>query len=129
MSSVLSTGKKKITMNRLRNIYDAATLTKRLQQETFERITLSFYRYVKIENLVEFRDELYKAFSSQGILGRIYVAEEGINAQLNVPEHNFSTFKNFIEANEKLSGVPLKIAVEDNRFSFLKLKIKFRSKI
>lgn len=116
-------------MNQLRNIYDTATLTKRLQEETFQRITLSFYRYVKIENPAEFRDELYKAFSSLGILGRIYVAEEGINAQLNVPEHNLIAFKNFLNTHNKLSGVTLKIAVEDNRFSFLKLKIKVRNKI
>ena len=116
-------------MSQLRNIYDTVTLTKRLQQETFQRITLSFYRYVKIENPAEFRDELYKEFSSLGILGRIYVAEEGINAQLNVPEHNFEAFKKFLSLHEKLSGVPLKIAVENSRFSFIKLKIKTRNKI
>src|SRR5436189_82517 len=49
-------------MSQLRNIYDTATLTKRLQTETFQRITLSFYKYVKIENPAEFRDELYKTF-------------------------------------------------------------------
>ena len=116
-------------MSQLRNIYDTATLTKRLQAETFQRVTLSFYKYVKIENPSAFRDELYKGFSSLGILGRIYVAEEGINAQLNVPEYNFGAFKDFLNSHEKLSGVSLKIAVEDNRFSFLKLKIKVRNKI
>jgi len=116
-------------MKRLHNIYDAEVLGKRLSAETFQRITLSFYRYVKIENPAEFRDEFYIALSALGILGRIYVAEEGINAQLNVPEYNFEAFKNFINTHEKLSGVPLKVAVEDNRFSFLKLKIKVRNKI
>jgi UPF0176 protein len=116
-------------VSQLRNIFDLATLTRRLQEETFQRITLSFYRYVKVENPLAFRDELYKAFSSFGVLGRIYVAEEGINAQLNVPEHNFSAFQSFINTHEKLSGVPLKIAVENSRFSFLKLKIKARNKI
>ena len=116
-------------MSQLRNIYDTATLTKRLQEETFQRITLSFYRYVKIENPAEFRDELYKSFSSLGILGRIYIAEEGINAQLNVHEHNFDAFKNYINLHNELAGVSLKKAVEDNRFSFLKLKIKVRNKI
>src|SRR5689334_2177416 len=116
-------------MNRLRNIYDSKTLTERLQQETFGRITLSFYRYVKIENPSAFRDELYKAFSELGVLGRIYIAEEGINAQLSVPENNFSVFQNYLNIHQKFSGVSLKIAVEDNRFSFIKLKIKFRNKI
>ena len=116
-------------MNRLRNIYDSKTLTSRLQQETFQRVTLSFYRYVKIESPQELRDELYKAFSSLGVLGRIYVADEGINAQLSVPENNFSLFQDYLNNHQKFSGVPLKIAVEDNRFSFIKLKIKVRNKI
>src|SRR2546423_741524 len=113
-------------MNRLRNIYDSKTLTVRLQQEPFQRVTLSFYRYVKIENLSAFRDDLYGAFSSLGVLGRIYVASEGINAQISVSENNFSAFREYLNGHEKFSGVPLKIAVEDNRFSFIKLKIKVR---
>src|SRR5258706_719210 len=116
-------------MNRLRNIYDSKTLTARLQQEPFQRITLSFYRYVKIETPFAFRDELYEAFSSLGVLGRIYVATEGINAQLSVPENSFSAFWNYLDNHEKFSGVALKTAVEDNRFSFIKLKIKVRNKI
>jgi UPF0176 protein len=116
-------------MNRLRNIYDSKTLTARLQQEPFQRITLSFYRYIKIENPSALRDELYKAFSELGVLGRIYLAEEGINAQLSVPENNFNAFKNYLDNHEKFSGVALKTAVEDNHFSFIKLKIKVRNKI
>ena len=116
-------------MKQLRNIYDTATLTKRLQAEAFNRITLSFYRYVKIENPSAFRDELYAALDSLGVLGRIYVAPEGINAQISVPENMFEEFKNYLSNHEKFNGVPLKIAVEDNRFSFIKLKIKARKKI
>jgi len=116
-------------MNRLRNIYDSKTLTVRLQQEPFQRVTLSFYRYVKIENPAAFRDNLYGTFSSLGVLGRIYIANEGINAQISVPENSFSAVKEYLNGHEKFSGVPLKIAVEDNRFSFIKLKIKVRNKI
>jgi UPF0176 protein len=116
-------------MNRLRNIYDSKTLTVRLQQEPFQRVTLSFYRYVKIENPSAFRDDLYRAFSSLGVLGRIYIANEGINAQISVPENTFSAFQEYLNGHQKFSGVPLKIAVEDNRFSFIKLKIKVRNKI
>src|SRR5262249_44113480 len=111
-------------MNHLRNIYDSKTLTARLEQETFQRTTLSFYRYVKIENPSSLRDDLYRAFSSLGVLGRIYVATEGINAQVSVPENKFAAFRNYLNGHEKFSNVALKRAVEDNRFSFIKLKIK-----
>ena len=51
-----------------------------------ERVTLSFYRYVKIQDPVEFRQRLLDKWSELDCMGRIYVAKEGINAQMNVPK-------------------------------------------
>ena len=47
------------------------------------RVTISFYRYWKIENVEEFRDTIFEGLEKLGVLGRIYVAEEGINAQIS----------------------------------------------
>ena len=47
-----------------------------------ERITLSFYQYAKIVDLKSFRDQLFIKWDSLEILGRIYVAHEGINLSL-----------------------------------------------
>lgn len=69
----------------LKNKLDKATCLKRLAEEPFRRITLSFYRYVQLEHPREFRDQLFREWSDLGVFGRIYVAKEGINAQLNVP--------------------------------------------
>ena len=113
----------------LHNKYDKATLRKRLEAENFRRITLSFYRYVIIENVDEFRDELYRWMEELSILGRIYVAREGINAQINVPEHHFDNFKEKMEADIRLRAMPLKIAVEDDGKSFLKLIVRKKRKI
>jgi UPF0176 protein len=93
------------------------------------RTTLSFYRYHKIENPTEFRDELYKAWDVLGIWGRIYVATEGINGQLSVPSENFESFKQHINSISFLNNVRLNIAVDDNGKSFFKLKILIRPKI
>ncbi len=104
-----------------------------LQNETFNRKTLSFYRYVKIANPKEMRDMLFDKFSELGCLGRIYIASEGINAQMNVPEHNWTQFDNFIQSIPEFSGVPYKLAVEEKGkgtfSSFIKLIVKVRPKI
>lgn len=113
----------------LHNKYDKQTLRRKLEAENFKRITLSYYRYVQVSDPVEFRDYLYKEFASLNILGRIYVAHEGINAQISVPEHNMEAFRNFINADPRLKDVPLKIAVEDNGKSFIKLIVRVRAKI
>lgn len=113
----------------LRNIYSKEDLRKKLAAENFSRKTLSFYRYVIINNVDEFRDNLYKDFTALSILGRIYVAHEGINAQINVPEPHWQTFLDYLRQNELLKNMPLKIAVEDSPESFLKLIVRKKNKI
>ena len=100
-----------------------------LNDEGFKRKTISFYRYVILDSPDKLRDELYSEWLRLGVLGRIYLAHEGINAQLSVPEHNWDAFKSNIHANKYFSGVPFKIAIEDDGRSFFKLTIKVRRQI
>ena len=113
----------------LRNIYDKKILKKKLLEEPFRRITLSFYKYVILENIETFRDELYLRFHELNVFGRIYLAHEGVNAQLSVPEDNFEKFRNLIDSIPQFTGVPFKIAVEDDGKSFHKLIVRIKRKI
>ncbi len=94
-----------------------------------QRTTLSFYKYHSIEDPKVFRDELYKEWSNLEAWGRIYIANEGINAQLSVPSENFETFKKQLYGIPFLNGVRLNLAIEDDGKSFFKLKIQVRKKI
>ncbi len=113
----------------LQNRVNKKELKKRIQEEDVKRITVSFYRYVIIENTTELRDSLFVQWQSLNILGRIYVAREGINAQMSVPQENWNTFIEQLYSDVRFKDVPLKIAVEDNGKSFYKLTIKVRPKI
>jgi UPF0176 protein len=94
-----------------------------------QRLTLSFYAYAKIEDPKSFRDALFLAWNPLEVLGRIYVAKEGINAQLSLPADNFYEFKKVIEEYDFMRGIRLNIAVEHDDHSFLKLTVKVRNKI
>lgn len=94
-----------------------------------ERLTLSFYQYAHIGNPQIFRDHLFVHWYELDVLGRIYVAKEGINAQLSVPAGNFEKLKLHLDSISFLTDVRLNIAIEQNNKSFLKLKIKVRNKI
>ncbi|MFE3867471.1 rhodanese-related sulfurtransferase [Flavobacterium sp. LS2P90] len=94
-----------------------------------QRLTLSFYAYAQIQNPTQFRNELFLAWNPLEVLGRIYVASEGINAQLSLPADNFYAFKDSIEAYDFMKGIRLNIAVEHDDHSFLKLTVKVRDKI
>jgi UPF0176 protein len=104
-------------------------LLARLHAENFQRKTLSFYRYVEIDDPVEFRDLIYFQLERLGCLGRIYIANEGINAQMNVPEFDIQAFTDMLDSIPQLRQMPVKWALEEQQVSFIKLKVKVRKKI
>jgi UPF0176 protein len=113
----------------LHNRINRKELEERLINEPFRRNTLSFYKYTIIENPQQFRDHLYRELTQLNCLGRIYIAREGINAQMSVPEFNKECFIQFITQVPGLEDVPLKWAVDDDGKSFFKLTIKIRHKL
>ena len=100
-----------------------------IDENSQERITLSFYKYFKLGNPSLFRDHLFIVWSNLDVLGRIYVAKEGINAQLSVSKENFEKFKLSVNEISPLKDIRLNLAIEHFSKSFLKLTIKIRDKI
>lgn len=116
-------------MKTLHNKVDGRELRAKIQNDPTPRTTLSFYQYHQLKNVKIFRDHLYILLSQLGVLGRIYVANEGINAQVSVPDENLTTFREALNTITFLDGVRLNQAIEDNGKSFFKLSIKIRNKI
>ncbi|ROI13259.1 oxygen-dependent tRNA uridine(34) hydroxylase TrhO [Epilithonimonas hominis] len=113
----------------LYNTLSAEERARLIDEAGQERLTLSFYAYAKIENPKKFRDDLFIAWNALDALGRIYVAHEGINAQMSVPAENFEAFRDTLEVYDFMKGIRLNVAVEQDNYSFLKLTIKVRNKI
>ncbi len=113
----------------LYNKIDKRLLKEQLQQETVKRVTLSFYQYAHITDPESFRNQLFREWQQWKVFGRVYVAKEGVNAQISVPEPHFEAFKANLYSINFLKGVRLNIAIEDDGKSFYKLKIKVREKI
>lgn len=113
----------------LYNRINGRALKAQMRSAHEERTTISFYKYHRIEDTQQFRDQLYAGLSSMGVLGRIYVALEGINAQISVPSTDVESLKSYLYAIPFLNGIRLNTAIEDNGKSFFKLKILVRKKI
>lgn len=122
----------------LHNRKSQAELKKLLYEEKEHRTTISFYRYFPIALPHQFRDELYKALDALKVFGRIYIAHEGINAQISIPDGNVDAFTNYLNSFEPLKGIRLNVAVDNSLRpneqsshgkSFWVLKIKVRDKI
>lgn len=116
-------------MTALHNRVSQKELRDRLYQETEPRRTISFYCYFPISDPQQFRDDLYRQLHELKVFGRIYVAHEGINAQISVPQSNLENFRSCIHAIPHLENLRLNTAVDDDGKSFWVLKIKVRDKI
>ena len=113
----------------LHNRVSQKELKERLYQEAEPRTTLSFYRYFPVADPKIFRDQLYTALEALKVFGRIYVAAEGINAQISVPASSFDALAAYLRSLPHMEDLRLNIAVEDDGKSFWVLKIKVRDKI
>jgi UPF0176 protein len=123
-------------MAQLHNRISRKELKERIQNDPTPRITISFYCYFKIEEPGEFRNILYKRLNELNVMGRIYLAHEGINAQLSVPSGKLEELRSFLYFFEPLNGIRLNIAVDEGACpatgggkSFYVLDIKVRNKI
>jgi UPF0176 protein len=113
----------------LHNRVNRRLLKNRIRQGPDDRVTLSFYKYHRITDPADFRDQLYQVWAPLGVLGRIYVAQEGINAQLSVPREHVEDFRKTLDATGFLKDVRLNIAIQDDARSFFVLKIAVKKKI
>ena len=100
-----------------------------LEASNLERITLSFYKYASIKNPAKFRDDFFIFLNRIDVLGRVYIANEGINAQLSLPKKNLNIFSNYLMKIYFLEDLHINEALQHNLKSFLKLKIKVKNKI
>ena len=113
------------------NTLSKEDLELKLKESGYKFVTMSFYQYALIVNPLEFRDLLFLNWSRLNVVGRTYVAKEGINAQIAVPSEFVNQFRDELYEISFLNGIRLNIAVDESEaeFPFLKLKIKVRDKI
>src|SRR5690242_7266135 len=113
----------------LHNRISRKELKERIQNDPTPRTTLSFYRYFRIEDTAAFRNTLYCQLSELYVFGRIYIAHEGINAQISVPSEKLEALRELLNEIPHLQDLRLNIAVHDDGKSFYVLDIKVRDKI
>ena len=129
------------------------------QQQQHGYLTLSFYRFVRLPppeaeqaaleaeaeqiaagrraaRLEALRQELLAEWREVGVVGRVYVAEEGVNAQLSVPAHRLAEFRATLARRPAVFGDTQELYLNftgDGRptaqAAFRKLRVKVRSQI
>lgn len=117
-------------MPMLHNRVSNQELRVRMLAESEPRTTLSFYRYFTLIDPQGFRDAFYRALTALKVFGRVYIASEGINAQISVPTKCFSALRKILGAlHLQLDKLRFNVALEDDGKSFWVLRMKVRSRI
>jgi len=116
-------------MKSLHNRVNRNELRKKVQAEARPRTTLSFYAYTHLEDPVSFRDQFYFALYQLEVLGRIYVASEGVNAQISLPTDRMMELTLYFQTIPFLADIRLNLAIEDDGKSFFTLAVKVKDKI
>lgn len=116
-------------MTFLYNRVSRKELKEKMRADNTPRTTVSFYRYTPIDHPQETRDSWYMSLKDMGVMGRIYIAKEGINAQVSVPTHHLDAFRSFLDAAPGCQGIRLNTAVDDDGKSFFVLAVKVKDRI
>ena len=110
----------------LHNKLNQVEAAKKIAEEDFNRTNLSFYKYIRINAPERLRELLFEEWEALGVLGRVYVAKEGINAQVSIPDFNLDAFKTRVKGFSHFKDLDFKEAIEKNNYSFFKLTIKVK---
>ena len=89
---------------------------------------LSFYKFIKLENLKTLRKEIQKKLFIKNILGTVILSSEGININICGLKNDIDYTKAYLLKRLKINSV---IVNEDevNSVVFTKLKVKIKSEI
>nr|WP_314262897.1 rhodanese-related sulfurtransferase [uncultured Moellerella sp.] len=114
----------------LHNQVSNKVLKEKMLAETEPRTTISFYKYFTIQDPQAFRDNLYQQFLALNVFGRVYLATEGINAQISIPSSQVEALRTLIYGlDPALNQLRLNIALDDDGKSFWVLRMKVRDRV
>lgn len=100
-------------------------------QKTTSYKLLTFYKFVDIENPQEVVKQHKQFCQDIGMRGRIYIGEEGINAQITCNIGQVEAYKMYLENSKYFQGIPdidIK-AVKVDGHKFPKMIVRYRKEI
>lgn len=89
---------------------------------------LLFYKYINFEEPEKFREDHLKFCEENDILGRVYIAEEGINGTVSGTIGNIEKYKNKLRSYPEFEDIWFK-EDEADEHAFLKIHVRVKKEI
>ncbi|PKC05065.1 hypothetical protein RhiirA5_486501 [Rhizophagus irregularis] len=98
--------------------------------EPNEWMTLSFYSFnLNVQlSLEKLRENMLNKLEEMGLVGRIYIATEGINAQVSCPKEKLEELRKYCDEELNLKGTDFNFSTYHVK-AFRKLNVKIRKQI
>ncbi|WP_411275399.1 rhodanese-related sulfurtransferase [Daejeonella sp.] len=90
--------------------------------------TLLYYCYSAIENAEQFAADHLQFCKSLNLVGRIIVAEEGLNGTVSGTEESCKTYMDSLHADQRFAKIDFKVDEVDEP-SFIKMHCRYKSEI
>lgn len=90
--------------------------------------TLLYYKYVRIEDAAELAAQQLKFCKELGVVGRILIADEGLNGTISGTSEQCATYMQTVSADPRFSDIHWKIDEVDSP-SFTKMHVRYKPEI
>lgn len=91
-------------------------------------LVILYYHYTEIENLEDFRDKHQVFCASNHLLGRVYIAAEGINGTLSGLKEDVVRYMEYLKNDERFKDIVFK-ADEADKHAFKKMHVRIKKEL
>lgn len=93
-----------------------------------EYLIILYYHYTRIDDLESYRSEHLNYCLNNNLLGRVYIAHEGINGTLSGLKDDILNYMNYLRRDSRFSDIVFKID-EANTHAFHKMHVKIKKEL
>ena len=109
-------------------LYDVDWRHRYMKAETNPFVVILFYRFLRIENPANFRDEQKKILTDLGLKGRMLIATEGVNATFEGREDRVQAYIHRLKENSVFADLVIKESAGTGH-AFERLEVRVRSEV
>ncbi|KAF5759918.1 putative Rhodanese-like domain, rhodanase, Rhodanese-like domain superfamily [Helianthus annuus] len=89
-------------------------------------VVVNFYRFVSIQDPEAEVDKHLQFLQGRDIHGRIYINEQGINAQYSGPSEDALAYASWIKKDERFKDILVQVSSPVQRHAFPRLKLRYK---
>ena len=97
-------------------------------QDSNKILVATFYKFVKVDELVALQDQLYAICNKNNVMGTILIANEGVNGTISSKPREIEKTLISIQKDDRFSEIEIKYS-STNKQPFHKMRVKLKKEI